>query len=507
MNSSHDDSVKTDSGQSSKQPQIPVANIEPAKLSAKDLFGGSKMWLLTLACLLIAIGVVWWSMPDRGLMISIRFPEGHGLKAEDAVRFRGIDVGVVESVELNSDLSAIDVKVALKKFAEPLAHEGTRFWIVRPSLSFSGISGLDTAVGHKYIGLIPGDPSAPRQFRFEGLPSPPPDALESEGMEIILRGEKRYSVSEGSPLNCRGVDVGRVLSVGLSQDSRHVDIRVKVFEKFKKLITTKTRFWATSGVDLDFTLGGGLKLDTESLETIARGGISLLVTEAGGVDVNPGHVFTLYQAPEEDWFKSAKSVRLTGVKLTGAIPMSVSWTHDGLFGDKKRQATFVGIPFRDKDGQSFALIPKDVLALPRKGVEGSLRISVRDRNQEIIPPVVDDSTSTEFVRIALPLDSTNQWAEPGEDSRFAEDLENCLAVRANVDQGGLTFLDYPIDADQLSLDEAKPNTWFMNRFDGDRSVWHGAPVLSANDGKLIGALYVGDHQATVYVFDEKFNLN
>lgn len=487
---------------------VPNANVVPAKLTAKDLMGGSKMWLLTLVCLLIAVGLVWWSMPDRGLTISIHFPEGHGLQAEDVVRFRGIDVGTVDRVELNSDLTAIDVVVTLKTFAEPLARKGTRFWIVRPSLSFSGVSGLETAVGNKYIGLAPGDPEGPRRFRFEGLASPLPDTLESEGLEIIIRGEKRHSVSEGSPITCRGVEVGHVLSVGLSQDSRHVDVRAKVFEKYRKLVTTNTKFWATSGVDVDFSLGEGLKLDTESLETIARGGVSLLVIESGGIEVNPGHVFDLYSAPEENWYESAKSVRLTSFKLAGAVPMSASWTQKGLFGESQKETTFIGIPFRDSGGKPFVLVPRDMLVLPSKGVEGTLKLfGPKPNGPGIEPSTLDaDSETPEFVRLPVPADFTDQWIDASRDVRRLETIESCLAVRANLDGSELMYLDYPIEHHQLTIDESQPDRWFMNRFDGDRRVWHGAPVLSATDGKLIGAISVSDRQATIVKFSETFNL-
>ncbi len=82
----------------------------------------------TRMCLIVAIGVAWWSLPQRGVTVEVHFPDGHGLEAEDAVRFRGIDVGIVEKVSLNSELSGVDVTVNLLPFAEPLAREGTRFW-------------------------------------------------------------------------------------------------------------------------------------------------------------------------------------------------------------------------------------------------------------------------------------------------------------------------------------------------------------------------------------------
>ena len=135
----------------SENPPIPVANVR----QAKSVFRASYMWLMTLVCLAIAIGIVWWSLPEVGHRITIHFPDGHGLESEDKVRYRGIDVGTVDDVRLNPDLSGVDVSVTLAPFAEPLAREGTRFWVVRPELSLSRISGIETDVGHKYIGLPP----------------------------------------------------------------------------------------------------------------------------------------------------------------------------------------------------------------------------------------------------------------------------------------------------------------------------------------------------------------
>ncbi len=74
--------------------------------------------MIQITRLLLAIALVWWSLPERGIAIDIHFPEGHGLEAEDTVRYRGIEVGVVEKVELNSELSGVDVKVNLKPSAE-----------------------------------------------------------------------------------------------------------------------------------------------------------------------------------------------------------------------------------------------------------------------------------------------------------------------------------------------------------------------------------------------------
>ena len=285
---------------------IPIASTQSSMKMQLSSF--SAMWWLTLVCLLLAIGLVWWSLPERGVNISVRFPEGHGLKPEDQVLFRGIEIGMVDEVELSEDQEAIDVKLKLKYSAAKLAREGTRFWIVRPQLSLSGVTGLETAVGHKYVSLSPGPEGATRKYEFEGLIDPPPEDAASPGIEIVIRGDKRNSVSPGSTLTFRGVEVGRILSVGLSQDSRYVDVRAKIFDRFRQNLTTSSRFWATSGINVDFSLAGGLNVHTESLASIAQGGVSFLTIDNSGQPVASGHVFRLYSEPDEEWLTAADAV-------------------------------------------------------------------------------------------------------------------------------------------------------------------------------------------------------
>ena len=478
-------------------PIIPTANVQPASLRISDILSGSYMWLVALACFAVAVGVTLWSMPQRGVEISIHFPEGHGLESEDAVRFRGIDIGVVEEVELNRDLSGVDVSVRLLPFAEQIAREGTRFWIVRPELSLGGgVSGLETAVGHKYIGLIPGNADGPWQSSFEGLAAVPPDAMENTGIEIVLRGEKRYSVTAGSPLSYRGVVVGRILSVGLSQEGRFVDVRARVFDKFTKLVTSETKFWASSGLDISGSLTQGVNLELESLETLARGGVAMLTIENGGVPIKPGDDFVLHASAGKEWFKKAESVQVTDAKYRrGALPMETVYIKDGFLGDSEKKISFVGVHI-NAGGQSKILAPSDVLNLPPKSIEGSLTVGLAGAaDTSRISPVVSEATLT---TIDLPAESSSSPLTPS-DFRVPLEMENCLAIRANHadgDAGQLTYIHYPIEKTEIG------EGWKLKGFSGARNVWHGAPVLSERDGRLIGVLLVEPNATRIEMLPE-----
>ena len=189
--------------------------------------------------------------------------------------------------------------------------------------------------------------------------------------------------------------------------------------------------------------------------------------------------------------------------------MIATWEHDGLFGDSQKSTTFNGIPYRDEAGESFVLIPSDMLVLPKKGIEGTLKIGPAAADAELLPAqtirnYVDDDSR--FVVIPVPSSLTTNWLFPRRDLRAATELENCLAVRSLDNQVDQAFLDFPIEKHQLSMVENRPDNWFMNRFDGDKRVWHGAPVLSASDGKLIGVLLVENHQATIVKFGASFEI-
>jgi hypothetical protein len=484
---------------------VPEAVVDSNRVGIRDIFTGSYMWLVALLCLLVAIGIVWWSSPDQGIQISIHFPEGHGLRAEDSVRFRGIDVGAVEEVKLNQELNGVDVTVNLLPFAEPLARKGSRFWIVRPELSLGGVSGLETAVGHKYIGLIPGAADGEWQDQFKGLTESPPDAIENEGVEVILRGDNRLSVSSGSPVTFRGVEIGRVLSVGLSQDGRHVDARIKIFEAFRKLVTSKSRFWAASGVDVEVSLTSGMKLNTESLETLVRGGISMLTIENGGQPVNPGQVFTLYAKQDEDWPAQAQNFQATDVVLRGAIPMEAVWKQKGLLGTSEKRASFVGAAF----SEGGITIPADVLTPPSRAIDGSLQIGIAGRTDLRLPAAeLGGEPSQKTVSVSI-SDVFIQFPKlaPFQASEIRASLvpERCLAVRSvgessnGGEMTGLTFFHYTIEAEEIADPEGDNHVWKLTHFNGDRSVWHGAPVLAARDGSLIGVLLVGEKEAEIEI--------
>ena len=75
---------------------FPIADVREVRAVTSALFLRSKLWWVTVACFILAFWLTWTSIPSVGPTITIRFPDGHGLKAGDAVRHRGIEAGIVD---------------------------------------------------------------------------------------------------------------------------------------------------------------------------------------------------------------------------------------------------------------------------------------------------------------------------------------------------------------------------------------------------------------------------
>ena len=242
--------------------EFPQAEIRDAAYSWWRRAAAGHLWWLTAACLILAIYLIVATVRARGPEIAIHFQQGHGIKPGDLLRHRGIAIGEVTSVELDKELSGITVRVAMEPRAIGLARAGSRFWIVRPRISLGRVSGLETVVGAKYIGVLPGPPDAEKQVEFTGAESPLM-MLDTEVVDITIRFRQGYGLSVGDPIKYRGIEVGEVTAVELNEDQNGVDVAVRLLANASRLARVGSQFWVARP-DIDLT---GIR----GLETVVSG--------------------------------------------------------------------------------------------------------------------------------------------------------------------------------------------------------------------------------------------
>lgn len=236
-------------------------------------FKVSLVWIVPIVAVLVGISLVVHNVMQEGPTITVTFRTGSGLDANKTqVKYRNVVIGYVSDVALSEDQRSVDATIKLAKEAESFTREDSQFWVVRPRIGASGVSGIDTLLSGDYIGADIGQADA-RAKRFEGLETPPPITYGEPGKRFTLRSTDLGSLDIGSPVYFRKIPVGQVVAYGLEADGKSVSIEVFVHAPNDVHVTQNTRFWNASGIDVKLG-ANGFAVDTESLSSILMGGIA-----------------------------------------------------------------------------------------------------------------------------------------------------------------------------------------------------------------------------------------
>ena len=257
--------------------------------------GFSVVWLIPILTAVIGAWLIFHTLTDRGPLVTITFRTADGIEVQKTrIKYKSLDIGVVETVSFSTDFSRVEVRARLNKEAAHFLRRDTRFWVVRPSLSVRGISGLGTLLSGAYIEIEPGQGAA--QTLFAGLETPPVMNAEESGKRITLLSRRLGSIDRGSLLYYQGVVAGEVLGYEMANDYRNVLIHAFVRAPFERQVRSNTHFWNASGIDL--SMGpDGMRVKTESVQALLFGGIAFDTPgppDAGAEDIS-GLVFTLHE--------------------------------------------------------------------------------------------------------------------------------------------------------------------------------------------------------------------
>jgi paraquat-inducible protein B len=254
-------------------------DVEEAVVEEKRRF--SIVWVIPIVAALVGAFVAYKAFSSRGPEITITFKTAEGLEAgKTKIKYKDVEVGVVETVELANDLSGIICHARMVPGADAWLHEKTQFWVVRPRISGGQVSGLETLLAGAYIGV---DPSleGKNARKFAGLNVAPIVTLTEPGRYYVLRSEKAGAIDVGSPVYFQHIAVGKVVSSELAAEGDVVTTRVFVQAPYDIRVHTNSRFWNASGIDMKIG-ADGLSIDTQSLISILIGGLAFDTPDTGG---------------------------------------------------------------------------------------------------------------------------------------------------------------------------------------------------------------------------------
>ena len=236
------------------------------------------VWIVPLLALALAGWMLFKFYNDRGTEIVVTFKDGSGLlERKTLLKYKGIVVGNVTKIKLHpEDISMVDVSISVNKNAiAAVGREGNEFWKVRPKVSLTEVSGLETIMGGLYIEIFPAKKTfkelykLPEKFKFIASEHKPFDQL-NPGIKLILKDkEGRFALD--TPIIYKKFIVGSIVERELSSD--YVKYIVHIKEKYKHLIKTDSHFWGLSSVNFKASMAG-VKLKVDSLATLIAGGIT-----------------------------------------------------------------------------------------------------------------------------------------------------------------------------------------------------------------------------------------
>ncbi|MGD0960409.1 MAG: MlaD family protein [Methylomonas sp.] len=271
---------------------IDISSIPEARAQQPKHYKLPLVWIVPIVAAIIGGWIAVHAILARGPTITLMLIDAEGIEAgKTKVRYKSVDVGTVNTVTIALD-HTVAVSIDMAKFSEPFLVEDTHFWVVRPRLGATGVSGLNTLFSGAYIGMDAGV-STHSARKFIGLEAPPVVTRDMAGRQFILETNDIGSLAVGAPIYFHHIQVGQISSVSLNQDGRAITLIAFVNAPYDRFVTEDSRFWQASGIELAFD-SGGMHLETESLATILAGGIAF-ASPTGSTASLPAPINTVFR--------------------------------------------------------------------------------------------------------------------------------------------------------------------------------------------------------------------
>lgn len=232
----------------------------------------SLVWLVPIVAALIGGWLAIVTIREQGPKIVVTFDTAEGLEAgKTKVKYRDVDIGHLTTLRISDDRRSVEANIEFSNTASKYLTETTTFWVVRPRLDASGVSGLGTLISGAYIEIEPGAPGK-HVDRYKALEVPPVVRTDVPGRRFVLQSDTLGSIGARTPIYFRGLRVGEVLGYELAENRRTIRSFIFVREPYDKLVLESSHFWASGGLEVSAGTEG-FKVRIGSLQSLLASGI------------------------------------------------------------------------------------------------------------------------------------------------------------------------------------------------------------------------------------------
>ncbi len=119
-------------------------------------------------------------------------------------------------------------------------------------------------------------------------------------------------------MHYRQIPIGSVTGYKLGANANEVIIFINIRPYYAPLVRSNSMFWNVSGIRVDARIVGGVKIDTDSLQSILDGGIAFATPDNPdmGDAASQGMSFVLHEEPGQNWLQWSPKIPLGSQQAT-----------------------------------------------------------------------------------------------------------------------------------------------------------------------------------------------
>ncbi|HEY5715939.1 MAG TPA: MlaD family protein, partial [Psychromonas sp.] len=239
--------------------------------------GISPIWFLPIVAALLGAWFVFQNITNAKAIITIHFENAESIIVDKTkLRYKGVIVGTVKKIELDAT-SGVNITAEIEAHAKFMLRKNTKFWLVSPKASLTAISGLETLFSGSYIDMQPGSGDDETEFTAQ---TDQPISIPDNALLINLQSKNAGSISVGTPLFYKQIQVGEVVRIRLDKSGQYVNIKAFVRSEYDHLVKNESKFWNISGLRANLSTQG-IDITLDSMISLIAGGITFSSPESG----------------------------------------------------------------------------------------------------------------------------------------------------------------------------------------------------------------------------------
>lgn len=298
--------------------------VYEAKQEIKKKF--SLVWLLPLVILGILGYIAYDSYSKKGTNIVVYFKSAEGLKENiTPLEYKGLTLGKVTKISMHEDLKNVAVNILVNSdVAEYVANENSKFWIKKPTVSLTKISGLSTLISGYKIELSTSFKkqddlkNIKHQWYFDGLDSQPDEEFEENGYYVTLLANDKDNIDVGTPIFYNKYQIGEVVSKEFKGEEVYASIYI--YDKYNYLVNKSSKFIMNEALKVSYG-ASGLNIEVGSLYSAIIGGITVVTTLKEDEKISKEDVQLLYSSKDDLKKKIYFSLDFNDAKIEEKTPI------------------------------------------------------------------------------------------------------------------------------------------------------------------------------------------